>query len=83
MFIRSAFKQDMDRSRRILVYAIEANVNLLGRLGLHGRLGLLDESGATKYEVVQQHVVCRAVQRSPRFNYYHDFPCAISKSAKA
>ena len=52
MFIRSAFKQGMDRSRRILVYAIEANGNLLGRLGLHGRLGLLDESGATKYEML-------------------------------
>jgi hypothetical protein len=52
MFIRSAFKQGMDRSRRILVYAIEANGHLLGRLGLHGRLGLLDESGTTKYEIL-------------------------------
>jgi hypothetical protein len=52
MFIRGAFKQDMDRSHRILVYAIEANGHLLSRLGLHDRLGLLNESGATKYEML-------------------------------
>jgi hypothetical protein len=49
---RIEHRPNQTEPNRTDAFLIKANGHLLGRLGLHGRLGLLDESSATKHEML-------------------------------